>query len=284
MMIKVAVLGASGMAGHAIALFLEEQGYDVYRMSRSIAASEKNAAVDATDSDALASWLEGIKPQIIVNAIGILQKEAEERPDIAVFINSYLPHRLVELGRHIGAKLIHLSTDCVFSGETGGYTETAVTDGRTMYDRSKALGEVVNDRDLTFRMSILGPDISQNGTGLFHWFMNQKGTLKGYTRAIWNGVTTIELAKAIQAAIEQDLTGLYHLTPPVSINKYDLLLLFKNAFGRDAIEIVPYDSFKVDKTLVNTRNDFRYEIPAYPQMIEEMKQWIESHKRIYRYE
>lgn len=283
-MTKVAVLGASGMAGHTIALFLEEQGYDVYRMSRSTEASEKNAALDAANSKALDSWLKKIEPQIIVNAIGILQKGAEERPDLAVLINSYLPHRLAELGRHIGAKLIHLSTDCVFSGETGGYTETALTDGRTMYDRSKALGEVVNDRDLTFRMSILGPDININGTGLFHWFMNQKGAIKGYTQAIWNGVTTIELAKAIHAAIEQQIKGLYHLVPSASINKYELLLLFKDVFGRNNIDIKPYDDYKVDKTLVNTRNDFKYDIPAYPQMVEEMKQWIESHKRIYRYE
>lgn len=281
---KVAVLGASGMAGHTIALYLEEQGYDVYRMSRSIKSSAKSTAIDATDTAAVIRWLKETEAEIIVNAIGILQKEAEARPDIAILINAYLPHLIAQYGIQSGAKLIHLSTDCVFSGENGGYLETSVPDGRTMYDRSKAMGEVVNERDLTFRMSILGPDISQNGTGLFHWFMNQSGSIQGYKNAIWNGVTTIELAKAIDAAIQQDLKGLYHLTPTTPINKYELLLLFKEIFERHNTDIMPFDGFKVDKTLINTRTDFNYTIPSYPVMIAEMKQWIDSHKRLYSYE
>jgi len=281
---KVAVLGATGMAGHVIALDLRERGYDVRRMSRSIADSDKDARIDASDFPRLLDWLETTKPDVIVNAIGILQKEAEERPDIAVLLNSYLPHRLAQCGKEIGAKLIHLSTDCVFSGATGGYIESSFPDGATMYDRSKALGEVVNDRDLTFRMSILGPDISKNGTGLFHWFMKQEGRIRGYRKAIWNGVTTIELSKAIDAAIRQNLTGLYHLTPPVSINKFDLLHLFKEIFDKTDVEIEPYDGFAVDKTLVNTRTDFDYAIPAYPEMIREMKAWVDNHQGIYSYE
>jgi dTDP-4-dehydrorhamnose reductase len=283
-MTKVAVLGASGMAGHVIALYLEEQNYEVYRMSRSMGAGDRCIAIDATDTNEVLKWLDETRPHVIINAIGILQKEADERPDLAVLINSYLPHRLAEYTRIKGSKLIHLSTDCVFSGETGGYIETAVTDGKTMYDRSKALGEVVNNRDLTFRMSILGPDISTNGTGLFHWFMNQTGELKGFVHAIWNGVTTIELAKAIHEAIKQNLTGLYHLTPPFQINKYELLQLFKDIFDRNDIDITPYEEFRVDKSLINTRTDFNYVIPSYSQMIEEMQRWISDHNKVYRYE
>ncbi|GBG07994.1 dTDP-4-dehydrorhamnose reductase [Paenibacillus agaridevorans] len=283
-MTKVAVLGATGMAGHVIAMYLEEKGYEVYRMSRSMESGERAASVDASNTSAVINWLDKISADIIVNAIGILQREAEERPDIAVLINSYLPQRLAVYAKEKGIKFIHLSTDCVFSGAKGGYTEAALQDGRTMYDRSKALGEVSANRNLTFRMSILGPDISHNGTGLFHWFMNQTGKVNGYVNAIWNGVTTIELARALNEAIKQDLSGLYHLTPPFTINKYELLLLFKDIFNRNDIEIMPHEDFNVDKSLVNTRTDFNYVIPPYSQMIEEMRQWIFKHKKVYQYE
>lgn len=281
---KIAVLGATGMAGHVNALFLEELGYDVYRMSRSIEPSEKNVQIDASDFTTLTKWLEEIKPDVVVNSIGILQREADARPDIAIQLNAYLPRKLEQQFKDRPTKLIHLSTDCVFSGATGGYTEDSFPDGMTMYDRSKALGEVVNEKDLTFRMSIIGPDTDVNGTGLFNWFMKQQGTTNGYTKALWNGVTTIELSKAIDAAIKQDLSGLYHLTPNGKINKFELLRLFQREFGKKSVEIVPFDNYVVDKTLINTRTDFDYVIPTYPEMIKEMALWVNEHKRLYHYE
>jgi dTDP-4-dehydrorhamnose reductase len=283
MMKKVAVLGATGMAGHVISLYLEKNGYNVFRMSRSVAPSDKNIQLDACDFSGLKDWLEKIKPDIIVNAIGILQKEADNRPDIAVQINSYLPRMIEQLYKNSSTKLIHLSTDCVFSGESGGYTEDSPFDGQTIYDRTKALGEIKNEKDLTFRMSIIGPDININGTGLFNWFMKQHGQIRGFNKAIWNGVTTIELSKAIHQAIQQNLTGLYHLTPQVSINKYDLIHLFKEEFSKSDVDIIPFDDFVVNKTLVNTRKDFDYDIPTYPEMVKEMFLWVNEHKGIYNY-
>lgn len=281
---KIAVLGATGMAGHVIALFLEERGYDVYRMSRSITPSDKNIQIDASDFPKLIQWLEEIKPDVIVNSIGILQREADARPDIAIQMNAYLPRKLEQQFKDTSTKLIHLSTDCVFSGATGGYSEESFPDGMTMYDRSKALGEVINAKDLTFRMSIIGPDTDLNGTGLFNWFMKQQGLTNGYSKALWNGVTTIELSKAIEAAIKQELSGLYHLTPNGKINKLDLLLLFQREFGKKNVDIVAFDSYVVDKTLINTRTDFNYIIPTYPEMIREMALWVNEHKRLYKYE
>lgn len=281
---RVAVLGATGMAGHVISLYLYENGYDVFRMSRSITPSAKNAQIDASNFNLLNSWLREIKPDYIINAIGILQKEADARPDIAILLNSYLPRMLEQQHKDSEIRLIHLSTDCVFSGASGGYTETSPLDGMSVYDRSKALGEIVNDKDLTFRMSIIGPDIDFKGTGLFNWFMNQHGRIYGYTNAIWNGITTIELSKAIDEAIKQNLSGLYHLTPKGNINKFDLLQLFRREFIKKDIEIIPFEGFVVDKTLVNTRTDFDYEISSYPKMIHEMSLWVNEHKRLYNYE
>src|SRR5699024_5151046 len=133
----------------------------------------------------------------IINAVGILNKDAEENKSHAVLLNSYLPHYISNLTKDMNTKVIHMSTDCVFSGKVGSYKEDSLRDGQTFYDRSKALGELENDKDLTFRNSIIGPDMNKNGIGLFNWFMKQNGYIKGFNKAIWTGVTTLTLAKAM---------------------------------------------------------------------------------------
>lgn len=277
---RVAVLGSTGMAGHVVAQYLEEQGYDVYRASRSEKKTAKSEPVDAGDFPALSGWLERVKPEVLINCIGLLQKACEEFPARAVLINAYLPKWMEEKYKDSGTKIIHLSTDCVFSGERGGYTERDLPDGRTMYDRSKALGEIDNGKDLTFRMSIIGPDIDEKGTGLFHWFMQQSGEISGYRRAIWNGVTTVELARAIDAAIRENLCGLYQLAAEEPIDKYHLLLLCKESFHKD-ISIVPADSVVLDKSLRNTRTDFPFTIRSYPEQINDMALWVARHPGFY---
>ena len=278
---RVAVLGGTGMAGHVVAAYLEEQGYDVYITSRSAPAGPKSQPVEATDFTALELWLRTVKPDVIVNCIGILQKLSDEQPHLAILINSYLPRWLENMYCNTDTRIIHLSTDCVFSGLRGGYTEKETPDGITMYDRSKALGEIDNVKDLTFRMSIIGPDYSGLGTGLFHWFIVQTGEINGYSRAIWNGVTTIHLARAIDAAIRQKLTGLYQLVYKEPIDKYHLLLLFQQTFHKNDVRIVPYDSFVVNKSLINTRTDFEFIVESYPEQVQEMYDWIHSHKSLY---
>lgn len=278
---KIVVLGSTGMAGHVVATYLEENGYEVYRVSRSEKDSGKSKSIDVCDVNLLSSYLDKIMPDAVVNCIGMLIKDSEERSDLAILINSYLPHFLENKYKASNTKVIHLSTDCVFSGESGNYTEESWPDGKTMYDRSKTLGEIVNKKDLTFRMSIIGPDINPKGEGLFNWFLKQTGTVKGYSRVMWNGVTTIELAKAIKAAMEQNISGLYHLTPHENISKYDLLILFKQIFKKDEIKIEPYEDIIVNKTLVNTRTDFNYIIPQYFEMLFEMKEWMDKHSIIY---
>jgi len=278
---RIAILGGTGMAGHVIATYLEEQEYDIYITSKSAPNGIKSRSIDATDFVELEKWLAFIEPDIIINCIGILPKQADEYPDIAILLNAYMPQRLCRIFSATNVKIIHLSTDCVFSGNRGAYTEKDIPDGTTIYDRSKALGEIVNDKDLTFRMSIIGPDRHEQGIGLFHWFMGQKGEIKGYTNVIWNGVTTIHLAEAINAAIKQDLKGLYQLTPEEPIDKYHLLLLFKQVFNKSDINIIPYGELEIDKSMVNTRTDFDFRIKPYPEQVYEMREWINSHRSFY---
>lgn len=278
---KIAVLGSTGMAGHVIALYLEENGYEVYRTSRSEQNTENRMAIDATDFVKLAEWLDSIQPDVVVNCIGLLQKACEQSPDLAVLVNSYLPHWLERKYIHKTTKVIHLSTDCVFSGKAGGYREDDLPDGRAMYDRSKSLGEIINHKDLTFRMSIIGPDIDRAGTGLFNWFMQQRGKIQGYSKVIWNGVTTIELARAIDAAINQNTAGLYHLVVSKPIDKCSLLNLFRNEFECETISVGPMDGLQVNKSLINTRADFDFVVKNYEEQIKNLHRWVENHKGLY---
>ena len=278
---KVAVLGSTGMAGHMIAMYLQEKGYQIFRISRSEKNTESSRAVDVTQIEELSSCLDEFGCDVVINCIGLLQKSCEAHPDKAVLVNSYLPHFLEEKYKDSQVRVIHLSTDCVFSGAKGSYRDSDLPDGTTMYDRSKALGELINKKDLTFRMSIIGPDVDPKGTGLLNWFMQQQGTIYGYKYAIWNGVTTLELAEAIDHAIQDNLTGLYQLVPNKCICKYDLLLLFQKAFSKKDVNIKVNESFVLDKTLVNCRNDFDYVVKDYPEQVRLLGEWVRTHQSIY---
>jgi len=274
---KIIVIGAGGMAGHVIATYLRENDYSVDTLTARNKLDDNTILMDVTDTPKFKSFLENNKYDVVINCIGMLVKQSDERKDLATYLNSYLPHFLEELYKNSKTKIIHLSTDCVFSGKKAPYNENSWYDGELFYDRTKALGEIVNDKDLTFRMSIIGPDMQENGIGLFNWFYAQTGTINGYTKAIWTGVTTIELARAIKSAIEQDLTGLYHLVPNESISKFDLIKLFIKTFNRNDITVNPSDNVALNKTLINNRTDFNFKVPGYNKMITEMKNWIDRH-------
>jgi dTDP-4-dehydrorhamnose reductase len=236
---------------------------------------------NVTDFDFVRSVMENGNYDAVINAIGILNQDAENNKDEAVLLNSYLPHFLVKITKNTKTKIIHMSTDCVFSGKKGSYLENSLRDGETFYDRSKALGEIDNEKDLTFRNSIIGPDISGNGIGLFNWFMKQSGTISGYTKAIWTGVTTLTLAKAMEKALEDNLTGLYNLVNNETINKCELLKLFNKYMKNNELIIEENDVLALDKSLVNTRKDFDFQVPSYEDMVREMKEWVVNHKELY---
>jgi dTDP-4-dehydrorhamnose reductase len=278
---KILVLGATGMAGHIIALYFKEKGHNVVSYSRSPFIYCDNIIGDVFDTEKFKSVLLESKYDVVINCIGILNQDAENHPSKAVYLNSYLPHFIADTLKDTKTKLIHMSTDCVFAGNTGPYYENSFCDGKTFYDRTKALGEVDDKKNLTFRNSIIGPDMNQNGIGLFNWFMKQKGTINGYTGAIWTGVTTLVLAKAMEKAIEQDLCGLYNLVNNECISKYNLLCLFNKHFVDNRINIEKDENFQLDKSLKNTRKDFLFDVPTYDKMIFEMKDWVDAHPNYY---
>lgn len=277
---KILILGADGMAGHIIVDYLEEKGYGVFTTSRKNAEG-KNSHFDVIENiKELENILNKIKPEIVINCIGVLNKFAEENKPEAVLINSFLPHYVDSLSKKYNFKLVHISTDCVFSGAKGDYSETDLADAPSFYGRTKSLGEVNNDKNLTFRTSIVGPDMNKNGIGLFQWFMKQEGEIKGFSQAIWTGVTTLELAKAIEKSFSLNVSGLYHLVNNQKINKYDLLNLFKKYMGKDIL-IKKDDAYASDKSLINNRKDFNFDIPSYEEMVSEMCEWINKHRGKY---
>lgn len=278
---KILILGASGMAGHVISLYLNEKGYDVTGFTRRPISYCKNIVGDALNPNDIKKSIENEQFDYIVNAIGILNQFAEKDKATAVYLNSYLPHFIADLIKNTKCRIIQISTDCVFSGENAPYYEDSFPNGNSFYDRTKALGELVDERNITFRNSIIGPDIKKEGIGLFNWFMKQKDHLHGYTHAIWTGVTTITLAKAIEATMRTQLTGIYHLVNNESINKYDLLCLFNHYFRNDTLNIIMDDKLQINKSLRNTRNDFDFNVPSYNDQIEEMKDWCDNHKELY---
>ena len=272
---KVLVFGAQGMLGHIATGYLEKTGeYQVIPCVRKASAANEVSA-DVTDLRKVREVLEEQRPDIVLNCVGMLIKACADQPALAILVNSYFPQFLAETGRKLGYKLVHVSTDCVFSGKKGAYSDTDFRDGDTVYARTKALGEVINEHDLTVRTSIIGPELKENGTGLFHWFMHQHGEVKGYRGAFWSGVTTLELSKFIHAAIRQNLTGLYQLSMPEKISKYDLLKLFQEIWNKDDVSISPFDGYSCDKSMIgSSRPGFVYELPAdYRRMLTELKEY-----------
>ena len=222
-----------------------------------------------------------INPNYIVNCIGVLISEAKQDSERAISLNAHLPHRLAELANMMNAKLIHMSTDCVFSGnKQSPYLETDEKDGIDVYAKTKSLGEIVSKNHLTIRTSVIGPEIINGSGELFHWFMNQSGIIEGFTKAIWSGVTTIELAKAIKWFINNNTIGLYQLTNGIPINKYDLLHLFKKYTNKN-IEISKVDGIVTNKSFVDTRQEINYQLPTYDEMIKDMVSLIKNNRVLY---
>lgn len=279
---KILVLGCNGMAGHLISLYFKEKGHEVVGFARQQSQLLDSTIIgDASDMALIKKVIEEGNYDAVINCIGLLNQFAENNKAMAVLLNGYLPHYLVELTKDTKTRILHMSTDCVFAGNDGPYYEDTLPNGASFYDRSKAMGEFNNDKDLTFRNSIIGPDVKASGIGLFNWFMKQEGPIGGFTGAIWTGVTTYTLAQAMEAALKENLTGLYNLVNNTSINKFDLCSLFNKYFRAGEVEINPNDKLQLDKTLKCTRTDFSFHVPSYEQQIKDMRKWVDAHPSLY---
>ena len=278
---KFLVLGCNGMAGHTISLYLKEQGHDVFGFDRVKSQYVDSVAGDARNTEELRKLIADGKYDTVINCIGILNQFAEQNKALATFLNSYFPHFLADVTSETTTQVIHMSTDCVFSGKKGQYTEDDFRDGETFYDRSKALGELEDGKNITLRNSIVGPDINPKGIGLLNWFMQQHGGINGFTKAMWTGQTTLQLAKTMEVAARERAHGLYNTVPDVSISKYDLLCLFNKYLRNDTLKINPIEGVNADKSLKRTRFDFGYLIPDYETMVAELAEWTIRHKNMY---
>ncbi|OPA80170.1 NAD(P)-dependent oxidoreductase [Paenibacillus selenitireducens] len=271
---KMLIIGGNGMAGHLLVRYFRHKGtYQVLHTTRD-AADREGFLLDVTDQQAVDALLKSIRPDMIVNAVGVLNQAAEQNKSLAYEVNGLFPHRLRKLADKLGARLIHISTDCVFKGDRGQYSETDTPDAVSVYGRSKAVGEVSDaPHHLTIRTSIIGPEIRSECIGLLHWFMQQKGEVSGYRGVLWNGVTTLELARAVDSFALSSVSGLIHLVHPNPISKYELLGLFQEVFNKQDVKIVPDEVMRLDRTLINTRSDVQYDVPQYQEMLQQLADW-----------
>lgn len=267
---KVLVLGSQGMAGHVIAKYLNQQKFSVYTAARKGA----NFQLDI-EKFIIPEHLEDF--DYVINCVGVLVKDSNENPDRAILVNSWFPHYLERKLKNTDTRIIHLSTDCVFDGKTGFYVESDTHTETNVYGKSKSLGELNNDKDVTFRMSIIGTELKLNGTGLLHWVLNSpESVIQGWENAYWNGITTLQLAKCIREYIcDPKFTGVYHLVNNnLSIDKYNLVSLINEIFNAGKTVIKTQGPKPVNKILVDTRQVANYSIPDYNTQLVQLRDFI----------
>jgi dTDP-4-dehydrorhamnose reductase len=284
---KVLVLGGDGMLGHQLVESLDirhevigtfHKKADIYRDITPYLPRKSIYGVDARDFPSVAAVIATIKPDAVINAIGIVKQRAASKDAIvSLEVNSLLPHHLAVACGKSGARLVHLSTDCVFSGSKGMYGETDFADADDLYGRTKFLGEVSDAGSITLRTSIIGLELSRKKS-LIEWFLAQQGPIEGFRKAIYTGFTTLEMARIIESVLvdHPDKSGVYHLSSD-PIDKYSLLCKLRDRLGRP-VEIIPDDDFSCDRSMLSTRfrSEFCYTPPSWDVMIEELATQIEA--------
>jgi dTDP-4-dehydrorhamnose reductase len=283
--VRILILGGDGMLGHQLLARLAprhdcrvtlRRPLDDYASFGLFRPQNAYGGIELRTPDALLPILARFRPEAVVNAAGIVkQRPTAEEAIPNLEINALLPHRLALACGGIGARLVHMSTDCVFSGRKGNYTETDLADAEDLYGRVKYLGEVHAPNCITLRTSIIGRELARK-TGLLEWFLAQSGTIQGYRKAIFSGFTTIEMARIIEMLLTRfpDAAGVYHVSSE-PISKFELLNHFGRRLGH-GVEIVPYDDFCCDRSLDSGRfrSEFGYRPPDWPAMAAELAREI----------
>lgn len=279
---RVIVLGATGMLGNAMFRVLSENSsLSVYGTARSESSrrffsvnlsSQIIVGVDVENPDSLVKSFAAVRPNVVVNCVGLVKQLADANDPLqAVPINTLLPHRLAALCQATGARLVHISTDCVFSGSKGNYLESDFPDAYDLYGRSKLLGEVDYPNAITLRTSIIGHELTGHRS-LVGWFLAQQGSVKGFTGAVFSGLPTVELARVVCDFVlpHSQLHGLYHVAAK-PINKFDLLKLIAQTYGRD-IGITPSDELVINRSLNADRfkEATGYVAPEWPALVQRM--------------
>jgi len=284
---KVLVLGVTGMLGSAVFRQLSgDPRYDIWGSLRSVSGlshfpnefhSQLLTNVDVLDMDVLASVMERIRPDVVINCIGLIKQLSDAKdPLSALPINAMLPHRLSRLCSLVGARLIQISTDCVFSGRKGMYKESDISDAEDLYGKSKFIGELHDyPHAITLRTSIIGHEIGSS-VSLIDWFLAQSGSVKGYAKAVFSGLPTVELARVIKDFVmpSPDLHGLYHVSVD-PIDKLSLLKLVAEVYGKNIV-IVPDDRVCIDRSLDSSR--FRAATGYMPVPWPELVRYMHKHR------
>jgi len=282
---RILIFGGDGMLGHQLL-----QSWRSRHEVRVTLRQERSAylrhgpvfegalcGVDVRRLQDVVEALARTRPELVVNAVGIVKQRPTAREAIpSLEVNALFPHRLAQVCAAAGARLVHLSTDCVFSGQRGRYRESDTPDPKDLYGRSKLLGEVSEPNCLTLRTSIIGLELGRQGS-LVEWFLAQRGRIKGFRRAIYSGLTTCEMARAIEQLVSapKPLSGLWHLSSE-PIDKYDLLTRLSRRLGPRDVEIAPDDEFVCDRSLDSSalRAEVSYRVPPWDAMLEELAESI----------
>jgi dTDP-4-dehydrorhamnose reductase len=286
--VRILILGGDGMLGHQLFKSYQgrhdvrvtlHRGIDEYASYKLFSLHNSYPNVDVLNFDQLTDIAKAFRPEAIINAVGIVKQRTDSRDAISSLeVNSLFPHRLSLLCGQIGARLVHMSTDCVFSGSKGMYLETDFEDAADLYGRSKLLGEVDTPHSITLRTSIIGLELSRKKS-LIEWFLAQRGSIKGYSKVIYSGFTTIEMARIIEMLLleQPTLSGVWHVAS-APISKFDLLVELATILNRSDIEIEQDDTFVCDRSLDASQfgHATGYHAPNWHQMLGELAEQIQE--------
>jgi dTDP-4-dehydrorhamnose reductase len=276
------ILGGDGMLGHRLFLHLRSrhevrvtlrQEWTAYERYRIFDTPDAYTGVDVRNRDRIVEVIANFRPEAVVNAVGIVkQRELAKEAIPNLEINALFPHRLAAVCGLAGARLVHMSTDCVFSGRRGSYTEEDVSDAEDLYGRTKLLGEVGGEHCTTLRTSIIGLELSRR-EGLVEWFLAQQGEVRGFTQAVYSGLTTAEMSRVIERVLvwHPDLSGIWQVASE-PITKYDLLVRLAESLDRTDVWITPDDSVRIDRSLAGAAFEKAtgYRAPGWDEMLKEL--------------
>ena len=275
---RLLIIGCNSVLGQVVSLYCVQQGHDVdgldsKRIYEYGFSHFYQLEINKNNSMEIYAVIKNSDYDAIINCSALLIQDSNDTPDLARFINSEFPHILEDMTKYTKTIVVHRSTDCIFSGKKGGYSLKDEPDGYSVYAKTKAAGELNNDKDITIRTSLIGPDRNVVAPDLFGWFNNLRGDVKGFANSIWTGLTTIEYAKEALFLIEKKAHGVFQCVPDKSISKYELLVLFEKYFSRNR-NIIKVENERNDKSLLQEIGNYGLSIPSYEEQIKEMKEWI----------